>query len=272
MSAAAKPRMAPLVGASIALHAAAVPTVAVAPRHWPAIAGTLVANHCVLLTAGLLPRSAALGPNLVRSAPAAEAGAVVLTFDDGPDPAVTPRVLDLLDARRVTATFFCIGDRVARYPELASEIARRGHRVENHSQTHRNLFFFHFPRTLERELAACQEAIARACGREPTFFRAPAGIRSPLLQGVLARAGLRLTSWTRRGFDTVARDPAAVTARLTSGLAAGDILLMHDGAAHPRPGRERVVLEALPRVLDAIAAAGLRATALADDHEPPSHG
>jgi len=226
----------------------------------------------VLLAAGLLPRSAALGPNLARSAAAAAAGAVVLTFDDGPDPAVTPRVLDLLEARDASATFFCIGDRVARYPDLAGEIARRGHRIENHSQTHRNLFFFHFPKTLERELATCQEAIVRACDRAPVYFRAPAGIRSPLLQGVLARAGLRLTSWTRRGFDTVARDPVAVTTRLTRGLAAGDILVLHDGAAHPRAGRDRVVLEALPRVLDAIEAAGLHATALADDPEPPTRG
>jgi peptidoglycan/xylan/chitin deacetylase (PgdA/CDA1 family) len=265
-----KPRVAPLIGASIGLHAAAIPAVALAPRHWPAIAGALFANHCVLLAAGLVPRSAALGPNVVRSATAAAAGAVVLTFDDGPDPAVTPRVLDLLDARGASATFFCIGDRVLRHPELAGEIARRGHRIENHSQTHRNLFFFHFPGTLEREIAACQEAIVRASDRAPSFFRAPAGIRSPLLQPVLARAGLRLASWTRRGFDTVARDPLAVATRLTRGLAAGDILVLHDGAAHPREGRPRIMLEALPRVLDGIAAAGFSATALSDDAGPPA--
>jgi peptidoglycan-N-acetylglucosamine deacetylase len=269
---AAKPGWTPMVGASIALHAAAVPAVAVAPRHWPWVAGALVANHCVLLGAGLAPRSAALGPNVVRSAAAASAGAVVLTFDDGPDPAVTPRILDLLDARRAAATFFCIGERVARHPDLVREIARRGHRVENHTQTHPNLFFFHFPGTLEREIAACQDAVVHACDRAPTYFRAPAGIRSPLLQGVLARADLRLASWTRRGFDTVARDPVAVAARLTRGMAAGDVLLLHDGAAHPREGRERVVLEALPRVLDAIAAAGLRASPLSDDAERPARG
>lgn len=260
---------APLVGASFALHAAAVPAVALAPRRWPLIAGALVANHCALLAAGLTPRSALLGPNLVRSETAAAAGAVVLTFDDGPDPAVTPRVLDLLATRGASATFFCIGERVRRHSDLVGEIARRGHRVENHTQTHRNLFFFHFPATLERELAACQEAVERASGRGPAFFRAPAGIRSPLLQGVLTRTGLRLASWTRRGFDTVARDPAAVAARLARGLAAGDVLVLHDGAAHPRPGRDRVVLEALPRVLDAIAARGLRVTALMDEAGSP---
>jgi peptidoglycan/xylan/chitin deacetylase (PgdA/CDA1 family) len=257
----------PFVGASIALHAAAVPVVVAVPRIWPWVAGSLVADHCVLLVGGLIPRNTLLGPNLVRSEAAAAAGAVVLTFDDGPDPAVTPRVLDLLDAHGARATFFCIGERIASQPDLAREIARRGHRIENHTQTHRNLFFFHLPATLEREIDACQEAVLRVSDRAPAYFRAPAGIRSPLLQGVLSRTGLRLASWTRRGFDTIARDPGLVAARLTRGLAAGDVLVLHDGARHPRAGRERVVLEALPRVLDAIGAAGLRAAPLPDEPE-----
>lgn len=247
----------PLIGASLALHAAALPTAALVPRLWPWIVGTLVADHLVILAGGLAPRSALLGPNLVRSDAAAASGGVVVSFDDGPDPVVTPRVLDLLDAHGAFATFFCIGERVARYPDLAVEIVRRGHRVENHSHRHRPLFYFHRPARLEREIAGCQDAIARACGRTPAYFRSPAGIRSPLLHGALARCGLQLVSWTRRGFDTVAHDPARVASRLTRGLAAGDVLVLHDGGG-------RVVLEALPRVLDTIAAAGLRAVALAD--------
>jgi peptidoglycan/xylan/chitin deacetylase (PgdA/CDA1 family) len=187
-----------------------------------------------------------------------------VSFDDGPDPEVTPRLLDLLDRHRAQATFFCIGDRVGRYPSLAGEIVRRGHRVENHTQRHRNLFYFHRPGMLRREVEECQQAIERACGRAPAFFRAPAGIRSPLLQGTLHRSGLSLVSWTRRGFDTVDGDPARVAARLTRGLRAGDVLVLHDGSRAPRGSRKAVVLEALPRLLDAIEAAGLRASALAD--------
>ena len=252
----------PLIRASLGLHVAAIPAVAIAPRHWPWVAGTLVADHCALAAAGLFPRSGLLGPNLVRCERARLAHQVVLTFDDGPDPAVTPAVLDLLDAHGAKASFFCIGERVARFPELATEIAARGHRIENHTYTHRNGFYFHLPRTLEREIKACQDVVQRACGAAPVLFRAPAGIRSPLLAPALARANLDLASWTRRGFDTVARDPASVVSRLTRGLAAGDILVLHDGARHPRAGRERVVLDALPRVLDAIAAAGLRGARL----------
>jgi peptidoglycan/xylan/chitin deacetylase (PgdA/CDA1 family) len=244
---------------------AAIPALAIAPRRWPWVAGTLIANHYVTIAGGLWPRSALLGPNLRRSKAAEAAGAVVLTFDDGPDPVVTPAVLDLLDARGAKATFFCIGQHAAAHRALAAEIASRGHRLENHSYTHRNGFFFHLPRTLDGEIARCQDVLERASGRAPEFFRAPAGIRSPLLEGALARAGLRLTSWTRRGFDTASRDPSAVASRLTKGLRAGDVILLHDGTQGRSRAREPVVLQALPRVLDAIDAAGLRVMPLLDD-------
>jgi peptidoglycan/xylan/chitin deacetylase (PgdA/CDA1 family) len=256
--------LSPFLKASVALHAAAVPALAIAPHRWPFIAGALIANHYVTIAGGLLPRSTLLGPNLRRSAAAAAAGAVVLTFDDGPDPVVTPAVLDTLDARGVKATFFCIGEHAARHRALTKEIAQRGHRLENHSYTHRNAFFFHLPGTLDSEIERCQEELVRASGRAPSFFRAPAGVRSPLLEGALRRNGLRLASWTRRSFDTVSRDPVAVAGRLTHGLRAGDVLLLHDGACRAPSGRQKVVLTALPRLLDAIEAAHLRTMPLMD--------
>ena len=258
-------RLSPFLGASVALHAAATPALVLAPHRWPWIAGVLLADHCATIAGGLLPRSALLGPNLRRSAAAEAAGAVVLTFDDGPDPLTTPKVLDALEARGAKATFFCIGEHAARHRALTAEIAQRGHRLENHSYTHRNGFFFHLPAALDREIGRCQEELQRASGRTPSFFRAPAGIRSPLLESALARAGLRLASWTRRGFDTTSRDPAAVASRLTRNLSAWDVVLLHDGACRARPLRERVVLKALPLVLDAIEAAGLHAMPLMDE-------
>lgn len=265
-------KLSPFLKASVALHVAAVPALAIAPNRWPYVVGALLADHYVTIAGGLVPRSALLGPNLSRSAAAEAAGGVVLTFDDGPHPVVTPQVLDTLDARGATATFFCIGEHAARHRELTAEIARRGHRLENHSYTHRNGFFFHRPATLDREIGGCQDELRRASGRAPSFFRAPAGIRSPLLEGVLARNGLRLVSWTRRGFDTVSRDPAAVASRLTRNLRAGDVILLHDGACRARSGREPVVLATLPLVLDAIEAAGLRAMPLMDDVADTPHG
>ena len=258
-------RLSPFLRASVALHAAAIPALAVAPGRWPWVAGALIVNHYVTIAGGLLPRSTLLGPNLRRSRAAEVEGAVVLTFDDGPDPVVTPAVLDLLDARAAKATFFCIGEHAAAHRDVAAEIARRGHRLENHSYTHRNGFFFHPPGALDAEIARCQDELTRASGRAPQFFRAPAGIRSPLLQGALERAGLQLASWTRRGFDTASKNPAAVANRLTRDIRAGDVILLHDGRQGRPPDGEPVVLAALPRVLDAIEAAGLRTVPLMDE-------
>lgn len=112
------------------------------------------------------------------------------------------------------------------------------------------------------EVARGQDCIVQAIGAAPRFFRAPAGLRNPFLQPVLARLGLQLASWTRRGFDTVNGDATAVLARLTRSLAAGDIVLLHDGhAARSRAGVP-VILEVLPRLLDAVAARALEPVTL----------
>lgn len=256
-----------LLAGSLGLHAAGLAALALAPRHWAAVAGTLFANHVVLAAASLWPRGGLVGENLTRlPAGAAERNEVCLTFDDGPDPEVTPRVLDLLDGARARATFFCIGRRVAAHPGLAAEIARRGHRVENHTWSHGNGFACYLPPALRREIGRAQAAIGAATGQPPRYFRAPAGLRNPLVDWVLHGAGLRLVSWTRRGFDAVQKDPNAVARRLLHGLAPGDVLLLHDGNAF-RNGGNPGVLEVLPRVLDALAGRGLRSVPFYSDGE-----
>jgi len=253
-----------LLGSGL-LHVAGLVGLAVAPRHWRWILGTLLANHCAIAAVGLWPQSRWLGRNLVRlPAAAARRGEVALTFDDGPDPAVTPRVLDRLAECGARASFFLVGRRAAACPELAAEIARRGHRVENHTWSHPNSFALYPPRALGREVSRAQEALARAAGAAPRLFRAPAGFRNPALDPVLAAAGLTLASWTRRGYDTVDGRPERVAGRLLSGLVPGDVLLLHDGPTAARTASgSPVVLEALPRVLDGLAARGLTAVPLA---------
>jgi peptidoglycan/xylan/chitin deacetylase (PgdA/CDA1 family) len=248
----------PLLKASAALHLGAAALALARPSLWPWALGAVVANHVQLTATGLWPRSTLLGPNLTRlPAAAARRGEVALSIDDGPDPAVTPQVLDVLDEYRVTATFFCVGRLVEERRELSREIVRRGHAIENHSYRHLNYFSLLGPRALAYEIERAQEAIGAITGRRPVLFRAPAGLRSPLLDPVLARLQLLLASWTRRGFDSVNGDADSVYARLTSGLAAGDILLLHDGhAARTRAGTA-VILEVLPRLLGAFALAGL---------------
>ena len=240
----------PLLWATAAVHAGAALGLLLAPAQWPWPLAALALNHAVLTAVGLWPRSTALGENLVRLPAAAVARReVALTIDDGPDPEVTPAVLDLLDAAGARATFFCIAERARRHPELVREIVRRGHSVQNHSLRHRHNFSLLGPRGFAREIQAAQALLTALAGEAPRFFRAPAGLRNPFLAPVLHRLGLLLASWTRRGYDTRERDPQRVLQRLSRGLAAGDILLLHDGhCARDAAGRP-VILGVLPALL-----------------------
>jgi peptidoglycan/xylan/chitin deacetylase (PgdA/CDA1 family) len=248
---------------SAALHAAALAGVLVGPEYWAWAAGAIAVNHAALAAASLLPRARLLGSNWTRLCDAAAArGEVAVTLDDGPDPEVTPRVLELLARRRVQATFFCIGERAARHPQLVRDIVAGGHCVENHSLRHRHDFALLGPRRFLDEIGTAQDLLCRLSGGAPRFFRAPAGLRNPFLDPALVRLGLQLVSWTRRGYDTRNADAEDVLARLTRGLAAGDILLLHDGHAARTAGGAPVVLEVLPRLLEALAAARLRPVTL----------
>lgn len=253
----------PAIVASAALHGVALAAVIADPRVWPMALAAAAGNHAWLSVVGMLPRSSSLGANITRL-PEAQArdGLIALTFDDGPHPDVTPAVLDVLDQAGARATFFCVGRRAEAHPDVVAAIRTRGHGVENHTYSHSNGFAFNGPGGLRREILRAQAAIEHAGGGQPRFFRAPAGIRNPALSFVLTHAGLSLVSWTRRGFDTVTPDGARVTARLRRGLRGGDILLLHDGSSARDVRARPVVLDALPRLLDAMGRQGLRSEAL----------
>lgn len=248
-----------LVG-SAGLHGAALAGLAWAPAMWPAVLGAIAVNHAAIAVAGMLPRCDLLGPNVTRL-PATAGARVALTFDDGPDPEVTPQVAALLASAGVRASFFCIGRRAEQHPDVIAALRAAGHGIENHTYAHRNTFAFGGPAALGAEIARAQSALA-ASGAPPRFFRPPAGMQNPWVPGAVAAAGLAHLSWTRRGFDTVTPDARRVAARLERGLGAGDILLLHDGNcardAHGRP----VVLDALARLLDRMATAGLQSQPL----------
>jgi peptidoglycan/xylan/chitin deacetylase (PgdA/CDA1 family) len=270
----ARPRRwkpAPAVLASMGLHASAIPWLIADPGAWPWVAGAIGANHVVLGTFGMMPRSQALGRNHFRLPPASAARReIALTFDDGPDPAVTPRVLDLLDRHEARASFFCIGRRALEQPRLVREMVSRGHSGENHTFRHSRSFALWPLGKLWGEIDAAQNVISDITGREPRYFRAPAGLRSPLLDPVLARASLEYTSWTRRGFDTVSRNPQSVLDRLTRSLRAGDIVLLHDGAPSRRANEEAIVLNVLPGLLARMAESGLRSVSLPEAFQTSS--
>ena len=210
----------------------------------------LAGNHLALGLATLIPQSASIGANIARLPRQAIARReVALTFDDGPNPDITPKVLDMLDAHGASASFFCVAEQALRYPELTREIERRGHSIENHSYRHPHTFGLYGWTRIQNELGAAQTALAGLTRNAPKFFRAPLGFRNLFVDPIMQRSGLRYVSWTRRAFDTVDSNPHRVTARLIRGLAAGDILLMHDGHAARSATGEPVVLLVLPRLL-----------------------
>lgn len=154
---------------------------------------------------------------------------VWLTIDDGPDPESTPKILDLLDAHGARATFFLIGDKVQRHPELVTEILRRGQTIGNHTQTHpKFMFWMASAKKTSAEIDTCTDTLHAAGAGNTRWFRSPAGLRNPSLHAQLAQRNLDLILWSARGYDTVCRDASKVIARITNDLRPGAILLIHE--------------------------------------------
>ena len=248
---------------SLLVLTGAIATILLHPALWAWATGIVFINHMTLTIAGLIPTSSLLGPNVTRLPDeAGQRGEVAITIDDGPDPEVTPQVLDILDRHQAKATFFCIGTSAARHADLCREIIRRGHAIENHSLSHPMLFSLFDPWSMHREVREAQIMLSKIGGQTPRFFRPTAGLRNPGLEPVLAHCGLHLCSWSKRGFDTRVGDPDKVLNSLTRNIKGGDILLLHDGSAARTPAGKPVILDVLPRLLDSIAQAKLHSVTL----------
>ena len=191
-------------------------------------------------------------------------GGIALTFDDGPHPQGTPAVLEALDREGAKATFFVVGEQVERSPALAAEIVAAGHAIALHGHRHRCLLRVS-PRALNSDFDHVAAVVADATGLAPELYRPPYGIFSPAGVALARRRGWGLLLWSRWGRDWAARaTPGTIAAKTTSGgLAAGDVLLLHDADTYSAPGSWRRTTGALPRILEAVQAAGLRPVTLA---------
>jgi peptidoglycan/xylan/chitin deacetylase (PgdA/CDA1 family) len=203
----------------------------------------------------------ALGPLLGVEVRTRERRGVGLTFDDGPHPQATPRVLEVLAAHAATATFFLVGEQVARHPGLARDIVAAGHRLGLHGDRHRNLLRL-TPAQTRDDLLRGQDRIACATGVGPTIFRPPYGVMSAAAVWIARRHRWRTLLWTHWGRDWERRaTPRSVFTASTQGLREGSVVLLHDADHYAAPLSWHATLGALPAILDRLAGLELAAVA-----------
>jgi peptidoglycan/xylan/chitin deacetylase (PgdA/CDA1 family) len=153
--------------------------------------------------------------------------AVHITFDDGPHPAATPRVLDILMKRNIRATFFLVGANVQRYPEIASEIVRLGHTIGNHGQTHRPLIFKSFS-SQQQEIQRANEAMKEILDLRPSFFRPPYGYFDTRTLRLARTEGQKVVMWDVDAHDFSSTRPDHIPATVSKRASHGSIILLHD--------------------------------------------
>ena len=191
-----------------------------------------------------------------------------LTFDDGPDPELTPRILEVLAEHGVQATFNVMGWNALRHPDLVRAVVAAGHELGNHTWTHQDLAFQSTPQT-RRQLERGREAIERTAGVRPRFFRPPRGNLTGSAIEAAAELGYDVLLWSVTRGGVGVGTPASVADHLARTVAPGDVVALHDGIGrgtfHPRgPGahqlraRRLVEIQALPAALERVLGRGLR--------------
>lgn len=217
--------------------------------------GALITVGVVFIRLRMFADAVVRGPEGTRG--------VALTFDDGPDPETTREVLDVLDRRGVKATFFVIGAKAAKHPELVEEMIERGHEVGVHSFAHDRLFSLRGARRVRADLERAVRTLEDITKTRPVLFRPPIGHTNPTIARVADELDLVVVGWTVAARDGIARaKPEDVVARVDRGLEDGAIVAMHDAAE--RGGRKPAGVTALPAVLDAIEAKNLTVVPLSE--------
>jgi peptidoglycan-N-acetylglucosamine deacetylase len=155
-------------------------------------------------------------------------GAVALTFDDGPVAGRTEKILDILNQYQAPAAFFCIGKRVEAHPQLVHRMHNAGHLIANHSFFHRATFDLQTAAAIGAELQSTDQAIERAIGAKPIYFRPPFGVTNPMVASAVRKGDYKTIGWSIRSLDTVINDRTRLLRRITGSLKGGDIILLHD--------------------------------------------
>ncbi|MCU0687522.1 MAG: polysaccharide deacetylase family protein [Polyangiaceae bacterium] len=254
--------------APLALYAATAGGIGLAVRsvalHHPvplSVALPYLGAYVALLAAGTAMPSLQLWGDALCSVPGGRG--VALTFDDGPHPEHTPRVLEVLAAHQARATFFMIGEKVERHPEIVRQVAAAGHEIGSHAHyIDRKLALRGLP-AIRADLEQSVRTLEAATGTRPTLFRPPYGVLNPRIFRVCDELSLDVIGWSARALDGVARTSAAEAAqRITRGLRDGAIACMHDAAEFD--DRRPIIVDALPAIFEALARSQLAAVTVSE--------
>lgn len=154
---------------------------------------------------------------------------VAVTFDDGPDPIQTPKVLDVLDEYSAKATFFVIGQQVEQHQTLTNEIIKRGHTIANHTHSHSARYTIASNTKVTKQIEQCTKAIENATGLRPSLFRPPFGVTNPIIRRIAKQMHLTVIGWSIRTLDTMnISNPEKTRKRVARLLHPGAIILLHD--------------------------------------------
>ncbi|HEV8618717.1 MAG TPA: polysaccharide deacetylase family protein [Candidatus Udaeobacter sp.] len=195
------------------------------------------------------PKSAA-EPKITFNSVHVDGPYIAMTFDDGPSATLTPKLLDLLAAHHIKATFFVIGENVAEHPDIVARAAREGHEIANHSWSHPNLAKMS-DESVRRQLWQTDEAIKSAAGTRPTLLRPPYGsITEREKRWIHDEFGYQIVLWDVDPYDWKRPGPAVVRNRILQETRPGSIVLSHD--IHPG------TIEAMPSTFDALEAKGFK--------------
>ncbi len=184
---------------------------------------------------------------------------VALTFDDGPSPVWTPKILDELKKAGVKATFFMLGDHVEKYPEIAKRVAQEGHEIGNHTYDHHVLFYYK-TQELEKEIKDTEKIIKNVTGQTTRYFRPPKAWLTDEEKKKIKEMGYKVILWSLNSKDWVTFDDKYIVKYILRNIRSGDIILFHDsgGVFSTEGGRRKETVKTIPRLVEKLKERGYK--------------
>ncbi|MDD5156324.1 MAG: polysaccharide deacetylase family protein [Candidatus Omnitrophica bacterium] len=184
---------------------------------------------------------------------------VALTFDDGPSPVWTPKILDALKKADVKATFFMLGEHVEKYPQIAKRVAEEGHEIGNHTYDHHVLIYYK-PEELLKEIKDAERVIQKATGKTTIYFRPPKAWLTAQEKKEIKELGYKIILWSINSKDWVTFDDKYIVKYIARNIQPGDIILFHDsgGVFSTEGGDRRETVSTIPRLAEKLRQMGYR--------------